>query len=103
MLTKAVSVQLIYNILFVSDEHLTEGKARQSDIEESESVMEDEEDPPSGSEYKATEHKSGDESETNAAVEEGENDNLYELELNSVSAIKAARSLVSCDVPILRR
>ena len=103
MLTKAVSVQLIYNILFISDEHLTEGKARQSDIEESEPAIENEEDPLSGSEYKVTEHESGDESETDAAVEEGEDDDLYKLELNSVSAIKAAWSLVSCDVPILCR
>ena len=103
MLTKAVSVQLIYNILFVYDEHLTEGKARQSDIEESEPTMEDEEDPPSGSEYKVTEHELGDESETDAVVEDGEDDDLYKLELNLVSAIKAAQSLISCDVPILCR
>ena len=65
--------------------------------------MEDKEDPPSGSEYKATEHESGDELETDAAVENGKDDDHYELELNSVLAIKAAQSLVNCDVPILRR
>ena len=82
--------------MFVSNECLTEGKARASDIEKFEFFMSDEEHLLSGSEYEVSDHGS----ETDAAEENGEDggedDDLLDLELNSVSAIKAARALVSC-------